>query len=177
MNTPTTPRLILRKFAAADFERFAELMANPEVTLFSGKGVLTRDEAAALFERLLAPSRVGKPSQFAVIVRQTSELIGYCGFFLQMVDDVEELEIGYRLHPDYWGRGLATEAARAVRDHAFTELEADRVISIIHPDNLRSQRVAEKNGMTKVKETQFKGIYVWIYALTRPQWQATRDAG
>jgi ribosomal-protein-alanine N-acetyltransferase len=175
MNTPQTPRLILRKFTPSDFERFAELMANPDVTLFSGKGVLARDEAAALFERLLAPARVGKPSQFAVIVRESGLLIGYCGFFLQIVDEVVELEIGYRLHPDYWGRGLATEAARAVRDHAFAELEVERVISIIHPDNLRSQRVAEKNGMRKEKETDFKGIDVWIYALTRAQWQAARD--
>ena len=56
---------------------------------------------------------------FAVIVRVEKRLIGYCGFFRQVVDEVNEIEIGYRLDPDYWNRGLATEAAQAVRDYAL----------------------------------------------------------
>ncbi len=144
---------------------------------FSSKGAMSRDDAAALFERILAPARVGKPTQFAVIIRETRELIGYCGFFLQNVDDVDELEIAYRLHPDSWGRGIGSEAASAVRDHAFGTLGVDRVISIIHPDNKRSQRVAEKNGLSVEKETQFRGFHVLIYALTRAEWQAARADG
>jgi RimJ/RimL family protein N-acetyltransferase len=85
---------------------------------FSAKGPLTRAEAETLFERIHVRTRCGEPTQFAVITRETQELIGYCGFFLQNVDGVDEIEIGYRLHPDWWGGGLATEAARAVRDHA-----------------------------------------------------------
>ena len=177
MNTLETPRLILREFTPADLPRFAELSANPGLMQFSSKGPMSFEDAAALLERILAPARLGKPTQFAVIPRETGELIGYCGFFHQTVDDVEELEIAYRLHPDFWGTGIATEAARAVRDHAFGTLGVERVISIIHPDNVRSQRVAEKNGLTKEKETEFKTIDVWIYALTRPHWQAARDAG
>jgi len=177
MNSLETPRLILRDFAPADLDRLAELCANDGFMQFSAKGAMSRHDAEALFERIHARARSGQPTQFAVITRETQELIGYCGFFLQTVDDVDELEIGYRLHPDWWGGGLATEAARAVRDHAFGTLGLERVISIIHPDNLRSQRVAGKNGLTKEKATRFKGFDVWIYALTRPQWQAVRDAG
>jgi ribosomal-protein-alanine N-acetyltransferase len=55
-------------------------------------------------------------------------------------------KIGYRLHPDYWNRGITTEAARKVRDHAFGDLELPRVISPIHYDNTSSRRVAERSG-------------------------------
>ena len=176
MNSLQTPRLILRDFTPADADRFVELCANPAFMQFSGKGAMLREDAEALFERILARARIGQPTQFAVIARATQELIGYCGFFLQNVDDVEELEIAYRLHPNWWGGGLATEAARAVRDHAFGTLGVERVISIIHPDNIRSKRVAEKNGFAVENETQFRGFDVLIYALNRARWQAARDA-
>ena len=123
-----------------------------------------------MLERLLAPARLGKPSQFAVILRENGKLIGYCGFFLQMVDGVEEFEIGYRLDPEYWGRGMATEAARAVRDHAFRDLRAARVISLILPENFASRRVAEKNGMRLEKETTFRGFPPRSLLLRREEW-------
>lgn len=81
-----------------------------------------------------------------------------------------EIEIGYRLHPDFWNRGLATEAARATRDYAFRDLKLPRVISIIMPENFASRRVAEKNGMRIEKETLFKGFPSLIFALSRSRW-------
>jgi ribosomal-protein-alanine N-acetyltransferase len=176
-----TRRLFLRKFSPADIDRLAELTANPGFMQFSGGSVLNRDQAEGMLERLLAPARLGKPSQFAVILRENGKLIGYCGFFLQMVDEVEELEIGYRLDPEYWQQGIATEAARAVRDHAFRDLKVDRVISLIVPDNFPSKRVAEKNGMRLEKETTFRGFHTQVFALSRDEWkrppQADLDGG
>jgi len=122
MRNLETERLILRPFQSSDLDRFAELAADSDFMRFSLKGALTREEAIQLFKRITAARRVGKPSQFAVIVRSTGALIGFCGFFLQIVDETEELEIAYRLHPDFWSRGIATEAARAIRDHAFEGL-------------------------------------------------------
>ena len=84
------------------------------------------------------------------------------------MDDVEEIEIGYRLDSKYWGQGLATEAARTVRDHAFNDLKLERVISLIHPDNAASRRVAEKNGMTVEKETVFRGFPTMVFGIKRP---------
>lgn len=62
--------------------------------------------------------------------RANERLIGYRGFFPQIVDGIEELEIGYRLHFDYWGQGIATEAARAVRDYAFADLALARDLDV-----------------------------------------------
>jgi len=121
--------------------------------------------------------RRGLPSQFAIIHLADNRLIGYCGFFHQEVDGTEEIEIGYRLDPDYWSGGLATEAARAVRDHAFRDLKLQRVISLIHPDNAPSRRVAEKIGMNLEKKTVFRGFPTLVFAITREQWLAEDGAG
>src|SRR5947208_12158110 len=142
-----TARLTLRPFAESDLDRVGELMANEEFMRFS-MGPMTRQQTAAFLQKVIRWNHAGLPSQFAVIERETGTLIGYCGFLHQEVDGAKEIEIGYRLHPDFWNRGLATEAARAVRDHAFCDLQLERVISLIHSDNHSSRRVAEKNGLT-----------------------------
>jgi ribosomal-protein-alanine N-acetyltransferase len=161
-----TARLILRAFAESDLDDLSALMANADFMRFS-QGVFSREQTAAFLERVRARDRAGLPSQFALILRSNQKLIGYCGFFLQTVDGVEELEIAYRLDPSYWGQGLATEAACAVRDHAFNGLQLSRVISLIHPDNIASRRVAEKNGMIPEKETIFRGFPTIVFGITR----------
>jgi ribosomal-protein-alanine N-acetyltransferase len=162
-----TSRLILRHFVEADLDPLAELMANPDFMRFSS-GVFSRAATERfLFDRLIAPARKGLPSQFAVILREEDRLIGYCGFFQQMVDGISEIEIGYRLDPACWNRGLATEAARAVRDYAFDVLKLGRVISLIHPNNHASRRVAEKNGMTFEKRTTFHGFPARVFVAAR----------
>jgi ribosomal-protein-alanine N-acetyltransferase len=163
-----TTRLRLRSFDDDDLDRMAELMANQDFMRFS-LGVFSREQTAGFLEKVRARDRVGLPSQFAVVFRENGRLIGYCGFFLQLVDEVEELEIGYRIDPPCWGRGIATEAARAVRNHAFSTLGVARVISLIHPDNVASRRVAEKNGMTPEKETVFRGFPTIVFSLRNPR--------
>jgi [ribosomal protein S5]-alanine N-acetyltransferase len=168
----TTDRLRLRPFQESDLDEMAALMANHDFMRFS-LGIFSREQTAAFLEKIRKRDQEGLPSQFAVVVRPGERLIGYCGFFAQMVDDLEEIEIGYRLHPDYWGQGLATEAARAVRDFGFDKLKLPRLISLIHPDNAASKRVAEKNGMTPEKETVFRGFPTIVYSISWGQRQAT----
>jgi RimJ/RimL family protein N-acetyltransferase len=171
-----TPRLILRPFQEEDIDRLAELMANRDFMLFS-RGPYTREQTQTALEKFLSWNQAGLPSQFGVMFRGNNEVIGYCGFLHWHLDGRDEIEIGYRLHPDYWNKGLATEAARAVRDHAFGNLNLSRVISLIHPDNLPSRRVAEKNGMKSERETVFRGFPTFVFALSREQWLAQRGAG
>jgi ribosomal-protein-alanine N-acetyltransferase len=171
-----TSRLILRPFQEEDIGRFAELMANRDFTRFS-LGPYTREQTHSVLQKFFSWTQAGLPSQFAVISRTNDELIGYCGFLHQEVDGRNEIEVGYRLHPDYWNRGLATEAAQAVRDHAFRDLNLPKVISLIHPDNVASRRVAEKNGMKIERDTVFRGFPTQVFAITREQWLAKRGAG
>jgi ribosomal-protein-alanine N-acetyltransferase len=171
-----TPRLILRPFAANDLDCMAELMVNKDFMRFS-MGPMTREQVQGFLHKVFGWDRDGVPSQFAMIVRSSERLAGYCGFFHQEVDGKMEIEIGYRLQRDFWNRGLATEAARAVRDHGFRDLKLERVISLIHPENHASRRVAEKNGMILERETTFRGFPTFVLAITRQRWlQLERDA-
>jgi ribosomal-protein-alanine N-acetyltransferase len=171
-----TPRLSLRPFCRDDLAQMAELMVNPDFMRFS-LGVYSHEQTAGFIEKILSWDRAGLPSQFAMIVKSNGALIGYCGFFHQEVDEIKEIEIGYRLDPDYWNRGLATEAAQAVRDHGFGDLKLPRLISLIHPDNIRSRRVAEKNGMILEKETIFREFRTYVFAVMREQWSRSRTSG
>ncbi len=170
-----TARLTLRPFSEEDVDLLAELMANPDFMRFS-LGPKTREQSAAFLETVIGWHRAGLPSPFAVVIRSDGVLVGYCGFLHQDVDGEREIEIGYRLHPNYWNRGLATEAAQAVRDHAFSDLNLSHVISLIHPDNVASRRVAEKIGMLFERQTVFKGSPTLVFALRREQWLAKRGA-
>ena len=111
-----TPRLILRPFAADDLYRMSELMANKDFMRFS-MGPMTQEQTKSFLNKVIGWDRDGMPSQFAMIVRSSETLAGYCGFFHHEVDSKMEIEIGYRLDSGCWNRGLAGEAARTVRDH------------------------------------------------------------
>jgi len=164
-----TPRLTLRPFREEDVDLLSELMANQDFMRFS-LGVYTREQTVGFLEKVLAWERGGLPSQFAVEIKPTGTLLGYCDFLHQVADERNEIEIGYRVHPDYWNKGLATEAARAVRDHAFRDLNLPRVISLIHPKNIASQRVAEKIGMSLEKQTIYRGFLTNVFSLSRARW-------
>jgi len=166
-----TLRLTLRPFREDDVDPMAKLFANPDFMRFS-LGVFTkREQTVAFMEKVIRWDREGIPSQFAVVPCGEENFIGYCGFFHHPEHGIEDIEIGYRLNPAYWNRGLATEAARAVRDHGFHDLKLERVISLIHPENIPSRRVAEKNGMTVEKEIIFRGFPTLMFSLSRGQWE------
>ena len=169
-----TARFILRPFREGDIDRLAELMANPDFMRFS-LGPYTRERTQGVLDKFLSWEKAGLPSPFAVVLRGNTEVLGYCGF-LHHPEVPEEVEIGYRLHPDYWNRGLITEAAQAVRDHGFRDWKLPRVISLIHPENIPSRRVAEKNGMKVEKEITFRGFPTLVFAITREEWLAEHGA-
>jgi [ribosomal protein S5]-alanine N-acetyltransferase len=172
-----TERLILRSFRKEDIDVMAQLFANPDFMRFSLGAFTERKQTIAFVEKVMGWDRAGIPSQFAVIPRNEDAIIGYCGFFHHSEHGIEDVEIGYRLYPDYWNRGLITEAVRAVRDHGFRDWKLMRVISLVHPENVPSRRVAEKNGMNVEKEITFRGFPTLVYAMTREEWLVEHAAG
>ena len=115
-----TPRLFLRHFCENNLEDLAPILADPEVMKFSLKGVKNKEETKVFIQKIISDYKTKGYSLYAVIHREKEQLIGYCGlFFWSSISGKEEVEIGYRLDPNYWGQGLATEAAIAVRDYAF----------------------------------------------------------
>jgi RimJ/RimL family protein N-acetyltransferase len=88
---------------------------------------------------------------------------------VQEVDGVNEIEVGYHIFKKYWGLGYAPEAAKLFIDYAFQNELTDSVISIIDIRNIKSQRVAEKNGLKREKQTIWSGLEVHIYRIHRPR--------
>ncbi|MGN6379432.1 MAG: GNAT family N-acetyltransferase [Gaiellales bacterium] len=144
-----TPRLRLRQWRDDDLEPFAAMNALPEVTRYLS-GPVSRemsDERARLIQDHWRDRGFGL---WAAELRDEGRFIGFVGLsvpaFLPAV--LPAVEVGWRLAPDVWGRGLATEGGRASIEYGFGALQLDRIISIIHPGNIGSLRVAEKLDMT-----------------------------
>ena len=101
----------------------------------------------------------------ALIDKRTNEFIGQCGLLLQEVDGIKEVEVGYHVLRKHWGKGYAPEAAKLFIDFAFRKNLSPSVISIIHSKNLKSQRVADKNGLIREKQTAWRDMDVFIYRI------------
>lgn len=146
-----TERLLLRGWRPEDRGPFALLNADPRVTRYLGHPRLTAAESDALVDRIERRWTERGLGQWAVEVREKGQFIGFLGFSNHhWYPDV--LELGWRLRPDLWGRGLATEGARAALSYGFAQLRLERVISVIHRDNVASRRVAEKCGFRLWRE-------------------------
>jgi [ribosomal protein S5]-alanine N-acetyltransferase len=85
----------------------------------------------------------------------------------KQLDGMREVEVAYGIAPAYWGRGLATEAARAVKEYAFRRFDFRRLVSIVDQENVASQRVAEKNGMRVERQIEFDGHPCYLYVIER----------
>ena len=153
-----TDRLIVRPFQLSDANAMNHIFGDPEVMHF-GSGTLTPEQVHDWLHDCLKNYRQKSGiGPWAVIEKSNEEVIGYCGlFYFPDVCGQPETEIGYRLARPYWGRGYATEAARAVLNYAFNVLRMPRLIAIIDPLNVRSIRVVEKLGMYYEKDVMFKG--------------------
>ncbi len=161
-----TDRLFMRSFCNGDVDAFSAICADPEVMKYIGGGSHDREQTQAKIAKWINDYETDGFGLMALIHKNSNELIGFCGLIKQVVDDKECIELGYRLAKKYWGQGLATEAAQAARDYAFKDLNIQQLISIIHPENIASKKVASKTGMRFIKKTIFQGIDVEIYGVT-----------
>jgi ribosomal-protein-alanine N-acetyltransferase len=162
-----TERLILRKMIPEDADQLLLIFSDPKVMQSFGGTLFDR----AMMERWIVRNLKHQDRYgygiFSVILKEKDELVGDCGLERMEVDGSQEVELGYDFRSDYWNRGLATEAAAAVRDYAFEQLGIERLISLIRPGNLASQRVAEKIGMNKKKECEQHNQRYYVYSLSR----------
>jgi len=159
-----TPRLHLRELAPGDADALALVLSDPEA-MRHYPAPYDRAGVDQWIERNRQRYRDDGVGLWAMELKKTQELIGDCGIILQQVEGESLYEIGYHLRRDFWGQGLATEAAIACRDWAFVHLKADRLISLIRPENLPSRRVAERNGMTIWKEVNWRGLQHFVYSI------------
>lgn len=158
-----SPRLTFRHLAPDDLNDLAALHADPEVMRFLG-GVRTRDASWESLQRIRRSYGENHFGLYATAAKADGRFIGRCGFIRWNIDGVSEVEVAYALARDYWGKGLATEAAQTLVRYGFGQLKACRLISLIHPENERSIRVAEKAGLKFEREAVVSGVHIRLHA-------------
>ncbi|MEU6718861.1 GNAT family N-acetyltransferase [Nonomuraea sp. NPDC046802] len=158
-----TERLAFREMTPDDLDDMAALLGDSEVMRYYPRPK-TRAEAVQWISWNRHGYREHGHGLWLITLRSTGEFIGNCGLTLQNVENVIHAEVGYLVRTKHQGNGYATEAATACRNHARDALKLDRLISIINPDNVPSQRVATKIGMVFEREALYRDRPVRIYA-------------
>lgn len=159
-----TERLRFRELRTSDFENWLPFFHDPRSTQYwEGLPKDPVEACKAQFDRIFERYEHNLGGMNALILQNTGQLVGICGLLVQIVDDLEELEIGYSILPQFWSKGFATEAAKKCKEFAFANRFAQSLISIIHVDNLPSQKVALNNGMYLDKTTTYRDNPVHIF--------------
>ena len=159
-------RLRFEPYTISDFYFVKSLLQDPRVMRFiSPDGKPYSDEQTIeWFERQLARYETGRQTGLLkLMTHDKDEPIGHAGTLLQELDGSMELEVGYWLSPKHWHMGYGREAAARLMQYAFSQGEKE-IISLIHPDNIPSQRVAKANGLHWDRDTEYEGMMVSVYA-------------
>ena len=164
-----TARLTLGELEFDDIDFVAGMLADPEVMRFYSKP-LTLDESVEWIEKQRARYAADGHGLWLATEAQTGRPVGQVGLLTQQVGEQKHPEIGYLIHRPYWRRGFASEAAAAVRDHAFSDLGSPYVISLIRPENVASIGVATKLGMRTTGHVVWAGLDHLLFRLERDGW-------
>lgn len=165
-----TPRLLLRPFTLDDAEIFLRLGTDPEIIRYTGDpgGMKTLEDArATILARPLNDYATYGYGRLACVLKSSGQVIGFNG--LKFLTDLGETDLGYRLVPECWGMGLATEGARAALEHGFNELKLPRILGLADPANLASVRILQKLGMRYVETFEYGGHTAAKYVIDRPE--------
>ena len=149
-----TARLLLRMFSEGDLDDLSRVYADADVMRYLSGHPLTREETGGWLKYFLAGWEQYGFGWWALVLKESGELIGHCG--LQFIHVTPEVEVTYGLAKPYWRMGLASEAARACLRYGFGELKLDRIYALADPGNIGSHRVMERVGMRYDKTEYYK---------------------
>ena len=154
-----TERLLLRQMSSADLPFVTYMLGHPEIMRFYPKTQQKPEEvAAAWIERQVVRYEKWGYGLWLVELKESGEPVGQVGLTIQIVDGVDETEVGYLIDNRHWRKNFAFEAASACRDYAFDALNCPYVISLVHPVNMPSRGVARKMGMTEWKRADHANL-------------------
>ena len=162
-------RLITRFLTSEDMFVWTDFLKDKEAVEFLlTYGIDTLEERAKYWiDKQLNRYKENKFGLQALLDKNSNALIGQCGLIKQEVDGQIEIEVSYHVIKKYWGQGYAPEAARVFIDYAFENNLTDSVISIIDIRNIKSQKVAIKNGLKREKQTRWMDLDVFIYRIMK----------
>ncbi len=162
---PETERIEHRAFTLDDAEAFYRLDSHPEVMRFTGEPQLASlDQARQAIADYPDFDTVGY-GRWACVLKESRKVIGFCG--LKYLTELNEVDVGFRFFPDYWGQGIATETCSACIAFGFETLNLERILGLVLPENNASIRVLEKCGMTRSGEVLYDGEHAQKYEILR----------
>ena len=179
----TTDRLELRRFRSGDLDDLAAVFEKPEVWRFPyGRG-FTREETAEFLQTQLEEWSACGFGCWLAIERVSDRVVGYVGLSVPafLPEILPAVEVGWRFDPGVWGRGYASEGARAALAEAFTTLGLDEVCSVPQSDNPASRRVCERLGMRFDREVVIPAnsrrgaLTGLLYEMSRSEWRARNE--
>lgn len=165
-----TPRLLIREYKIDDKVRLLTALSDKTVMEYY-PNTLDEKETEEWIERQLKRYKKDGCGLWAIELKTTGEFIGNAGLVKQSIDGKDEVEVGYLLLKKFWGKGYATEAARACMQHAFDVLKVNHIISIINPKNSPSLAVSRRNGMQFRENYSKFDLPQEIYSINRIQWK------
>jgi len=166
-----TDRLIFRHLLPDDLDQLFVLYSDPEIRRYFPEGTLTYEETKEELEWFLN----GHPKHpelglWATILKESNQFIGRCGLLPWTIEGRYEVEVAYMIAKEYWRQGLGTEAAGAILQYGFEQLDLSRLICLIDPANDASRRVAVKIGMTferELAEIDGDGLPTLVYSISK----------
>lgn len=166
-----TERLYFREFTLEDASAFMELNSNPNVIRYTGDGPIENlERSKEILNTVTFPQYKNKLGRWAVHLKSSNEFIGWCG--LKYIEQLDETDLGYRFFEKHWGKGYATESAKAVLEYGFNVLELDTIVARAAIENTASHRVIKKVGFVFEKEGEEHGDKIYKYRLSRIQYLA-----
>jgi ribosomal-protein-alanine N-acetyltransferase len=168
MTIPTiqTFRLTLRAFTEGDSEPLHHILSDGDVLqYYPNPDPPPRDRVRKFIANQLEHWKEHGFGWWAIEPHHGNELLGWSG--LQYLPETKEVEVAYLLGKAHWGKGLATEAAKASLEYGFDQLGLECIVGIVHPDNVASQRVLEKVGMSFVERAHYFGMDCYRYSIER----------
>jgi RimJ/RimL family protein N-acetyltransferase len=178
VTTIETPRLLLRPWQADDLAELTRLLADPEVTRYIILNkAFTPDDLAEVSARTLEQWNHNGFGPWVAIEKATGRWAGRIG--LNEILDwpySDKIEVGWELHREFWGRGLATEGGRAAMRYGFEAVGLSRIMSASMATNVASRRVMDKCGLRFQGELHLPNTVMAWYAIDRVQWQASQTA-
>lgn len=165
-----TDRLIARQLSLKDVPALTEILSDPEVMKFSVRGVCDEEATRKFIDWCLECYSSYGIGPWALLEKGSGDLIGFCGVGPELLGEVEEINLGYRLARKFWSQGYATEAVKGVMQYAFDQKNCESVVVIIEPEHTASIRVTEKAGFGGYTVHEFHNRKVRLYRMTCEDW-------
>jgi RimJ/RimL family protein N-acetyltransferase len=162
---PETERLLHRVFVPEDAEAFFRLKSDLDVIRLTGDPPIESVDASRAAITAHPDFGTVGYGRWACVLKETNRIIGFCG--LKYLPEFDVVDIGYRFFPEFWGRGVATEACIASLSFGFDTLQLDKIVGFVLPANAGSIRVLEKIGMRHDGEVEYDGLLALRYSIER----------